>query len=170
MANVVADPPTEDTVAITVKKAVTVITEDVVAVLDHQAMTEIEEEAVEIVTDITTAETEADLQDREEVATIKSAEADPLNKREIPEWKEVRDRDQTAKSTTKNLTEEAHKVLETTSVRRGKTKTFLTVKRLSNMRTVITTFKDTKAMVNPTKAKIKRNESKNAANPNSTRC
>lgn len=111
VANVVADPPTEDTVAITVKKAVTVITEDVVAVLDHQAMTEIEEEAVEIVTDITTAETEADLQDREEVATIKSAEADPLNKREIPEWKEVRDRDQTAKSTTKNLTEEAHKVM-----------------------------------------------------------
>lgn len=110
VANVAADPPTEDTVAITVKKAVTVITEDVAAVLDHQAMTEIEEE-VEIVTDITTAEIEADPQDREEAATIDSAEADLLNRREIPEWKEVRGRDQTAKSTTENPTEEAHKVI-----------------------------------------------------------
>jgi hypothetical protein len=110
VVNVAADPPTEDTVAITVKKAVTVITEDVAAVLDHQAMTEIEEE-VEIVTDITNAEIEADPQDREEAATIDSAEADLLNRREIPEWKEVRGRDQTAKSTTENPTEEAHKVI-----------------------------------------------------------
>jgi len=94
---VAADLLTEDKVAITVEKVVTVITEDVVAAApDHQAMIDIKEEKVVIVTDTMNVGIEADLQDREQAATRDSAEAGLPNKREILAWKEVKDKDQVA--------------------------------------------------------------------------